>query len=491
MNTMRLLRLSTLGPLSGLVILSILAFFNQRSVNQAQANRYESLKLAYELRASSDELTRLARTYVVTGSKAYEDQYWYILDVRNGRKVRPDGRTVPLRKLMQEQGFSAEEFAKLKQAEDNSNALVTTETIAMNAIKGRFADGMGGYTRQGVPNLDLARRIMHDSKYHSDKKLIMDPIGEFENLLDRRTETTAENARRLGDSVMIAGMLIASTAAISTWFSLRHHGNKLHGAIEELSSTSGFVATGASQVASSSRYLADGASEQVAALEEISGSAREMGSMATSNAGRTQNASELVSREQQKFQEATGQLAEMVGAMEEIDAASDRISRINKVIDEIAFQTNILALNAAVEAARAGEAGLGFAVVAEEVRNLSQRSTKAARETAALIEESSARTRLGRTKVDQVAGSIRELAGQSAEVRSLVEEVRLGSRDQLQAIERIGAAIDQIERVTKQSASGAVEGSAAAEELTAQAKGLRDVVSILEMMVESRPRPLR
>jgi methyl-accepting chemotaxis protein/methyl-accepting chemotaxis protein-1 (serine sensor receptor) len=213
--------------------------------------------------------------------------------------------------------------------------------------------------------------------------------------------------------------------------------------------------------------------------------------MATSNAGRTQNASELVSREQQKFQEATGQLAEMVGAMEEIDAASDRISRINKVIDEIAFQTNILALNAAVEAARAGEAGLGFAVVAEEVRNLSQRSTKAARETAALIEESSARTRLGRTKVDQVAGSIRELAGQSADVRSLVEEVRLGSRDQLQAIERIGAAIDQIERVTKQSASGAVEGSAAAEELTAQAKGLRDVVSILEMMVESHPRPLR
>ena len=278
MNTMRLLRLSTLGPLSGLVILSILAFFNQRSVNQAQANRYESLKLAYELRASSDELTRLARTYVVTGSKAYEDQYWYILDVRNGRKVRPDGRTVPLRKLMQEQGFSAEEFAKLKQAEDNSNALVTTETIAMNAIKGRFADGMGGYTRQGVPNLDLARRIMHDSKYPSDKKLIMDPIGEFENLLDRRTEATAENARRLGDSVMIAGMLIASTAAISTWFSLRHHSNKLHGAIEELSSTSGFVATGASQVASSSRYLADGASEQVVALEDITRAAEIPGS---------------------------------------------------------------------------------------------------------------------------------------------------------------------------------------------------------------------
>jgi methyl-accepting chemotaxis protein len=487
MNTMRLLRLSTLGPLSGLVILSILAFFNQRSVNDAQANRYESLKLAHELRASSDELTRLARTYVVTGNKAYEDQYWNVLDVRNGKQARPDGRNVSLRKLMEEQGFTAEEFAKLKQAEDNSNALVTTETIAMNAIKGKYDDGFGGYTRRAAPNPDLARRIMHDPKYHSDKELIMAPIGEFENLLDRRTEMAAERARQLGDAAMVAGILIASTAAISTWLSLRHHGGKLHDAIEELSSTSGFVATGASQVSASSRHLADGASEQVAALEEISGSAREMGSMATSNAGRTQTASDLVYREQQKFQEATGQLVEMVGAMEEIDAASDRISRINKVIDEIAFQTNILALNAAVEAARAGEAGLGFAVVAEEVRNLSQRSTKAARETAALIQESIARTRLGRTKVDQVAGSIRELAGQSAEVRSLVEEVRLGSRDQHQAIERISAAIDQIERVTKQSASGAVEGSTAAQELTAQARALRDVVNTLEMMVETRP----
>ncbi|NBW87319.1 MAG: methyl-accepting chemotaxis protein, partial [Planctomycetia bacterium] len=144
MNTMRLLRLTTLGPIVGLVVLAVLAFFNQRAVNRAQTNRYESYRLAQELRASSEDLTRFARTYVVTGDPVYEQQYWHLLDVRNGVKSRPDGRTVALRALMQAQGFSAAEFAKLKEAEDNSNALVTTETIAMNAVKGKFDDGSGG-----------------------------------------------------------------------------------------------------------------------------------------------------------------------------------------------------------------------------------------------------------------------------------------------------------------------------------------------------------
>ena len=96
MNTMRLLRLATLGPIAGIVVLSLLAFFDQAALNRAYDNRFESARLANELRASSDELTRLARTYVVTGDPAYEQAYWHLLDVRNGTKPRPDGRTVPL-----------------------------------------------------------------------------------------------------------------------------------------------------------------------------------------------------------------------------------------------------------------------------------------------------------------------------------------------------------------------------------------------------------
>ena len=173
----------------------------------------------------------------------------------------------------------------------------------------------------------------------------------------------------------------------------------------------------------------------------------------------------------------------MVTAMEAIKTAGARISKINKVIDEIAFQTNILALNAAVEAARAGEAGQGFAVVAEEVRLLAQRSAAAARETATLIEESLARSAAGSEKVGEVAAALAAVAEQSAAVRGLVEEVTTGSRDQHSAISRMGEALRQIEQVSQQAAAGAEQGSAAAEELNAQAAALIDIVDVLGHMV--------
>jgi methyl-accepting chemotaxis protein/methyl-accepting chemotaxis protein-1 (serine sensor receptor) len=210
--------------------------------------------------------------------------------------------------------------------------------------------------------------------------------------------------------------------------------------------------------------------------------------MATINAQKTSTAGDVVGREQEQFRGTGTLLGEMVTAMDEIDTAGGRISRIIKVIDEIAFQTNILALNAAVEAARAGEAGLGFAVVADEVRSLAQRCAKAARETAELIEESIVRSQSGKKKVDDVAAAIRTLADQSAGVRTLVDEVQLGSREQLRALERIGSSLEQIEDVTQHAASGAEEGSAAADELTAQAGTLRDVVAALETAVGSQNR---
>ncbi len=172
------------------------------------------------------------------------------------------------------------------------------------------------------------------------------------------------------------------------------------------------VAGAATQVSGASQSLAQGASEQAASLEETSASTEEIASITRRNAD---NALQVAGLMQQSEQSASGvnqTLDRMVDKMKEIDASSNKIARIIKVIDEIAFQTNILALNAAVEAARAGEAGLGFAVVADEVRNLAQRCAQAARDTAGLIEESIETSRDGNVRLDQMAGAVRGDDGQ-------------------------------------------------------------------------------
>jgi hypothetical protein len=483
MNTIQRLLLTSLGPVLGLMLLSVLSFLNQRDLNRAHRNRAESLALAQELRASSDELTRFARTYVVTGDPGYERQYWHLLDVRNGKEPRPDGRTVPLRTLMQRQGFTAEEFAKLREAEDNSNALVSTERIAMHAIKGKFDDGRGGFTRSGAPDPELARRIMHDEKYHVDKAAIMRPIGEFEGLLDRRTAAVTIRHRRWGDLLHLAGLVLTAVALVTAWLGIRRHAAALERVITGLTAASGHVAHGANEVASSSRFLAQGATEQVSAIEEISASARDMATGATENLRRTETAGALVDREDREFAAAAALVDEMGVAIGEIAAAGGRISKINTLVDEIAFQTNILALNAAVEAARAGAAGQGFGVVADEVRRLAQRCAAAAGEATALIDETIGRTESGRQKMRGVADSIAGLKDVAKEVRSLMDAIRTGSRTQHDAVARVGVAIGQIEQVTHRAAAGAEEGSVAAEEMNNQAGALGGVVDELAAMV--------
>jgi methyl-accepting chemotaxis protein len=169
--------------------------------------------------------------------------------------------------------------------------------------------------------------------------------------------------------------------------------------------------------------------------------------------------------------------------MKEINGSSDRISKIIRVIDEIAFQTNILALNAAVEAARAGEAGMGFAVVADEVRNLAQRCAQAARDTAALIEESIAKTTEGSIRLDQVTEAIGFITTTATKVRTLVDEVNLGSKEQSHGIEQVARAVSQMEQVTQRTAASAEEGASAGEQLTAQSHALRTLVERLGTMV--------
>ena len=254
-------------------------------------------------------------------------------------------------------------------------------------------------------------------------------------------------------------------------------------AVSELANGAKRVASAASQVAYASESLAQGATEQATSLEQTSASSEEVHSMARKNTETAGAAASLTAQSEQKCSDTNLALEQMVGAMDEIGASSQKISKIIRVIDEISFQTNILALNAAVEAARAGEAGLGFAVVADEVRNLAQRCAQAARDTSALIENSIAKSEEGRTKVNHMAAAILGITEETLKVKTMVDEVRTGSTEQARGIEQIATAILQMERVTQSTAAGAEESAATAKELNAQAEGLQKVVKRLTTMV--------
>jgi methyl-accepting chemotaxis protein/methyl-accepting chemotaxis protein-1 (serine sensor receptor) len=292
---------------------------------------------------------------------------------------------------------------------------------------------------------------------------------------------------RLATTRWIMFLLIGIGVAASgfaVWIT-RSTASQLRHVAHEMLEGSRQVAAAAGQVASASQSLAQGTSEQAATLEETSSSAAEITAITRKNAENTRSANGLMAQAAGIVGDANHNLEEMICSMTEINSSSEKISKIIRVIDEIAFQTNILALNAAVEAARAGEAGMGFAVVADEVRNLAHRSAQAAKDTAGLIEESIGKSNEGSRKLDLVARSIQQITGSSTQVKTLVDEIDVGSQEQSRGIEQISMAVSQMEKLTQRNAANAEESAAASEELAAQARSLYDSVERLRHIAGS------
>jgi methyl-accepting chemotaxis protein len=243
------------------------------------------------------------------------------------------------------------------------------------------------------------------------------------------------------------------------------------------------VASASNMISSSSQSLADGATHQASSVQGTTTAMEQISASAKQNAENAQGANKIIVETEEMVNRGLDSMKQMTTAMDSIKQSSGEISKIIKVIEEIAFQTNLLALNAAVEAARAGEHGKGFAVVAEEVRNLAQRSATASKDTSELISSAVQRSSEGGEIAEKAAEDLREIAEGIKKARINISEITAASQEQASGVENVNSSIMDIDRVTQGTAADSEETAAASEELNAQSEKLFDMVENLSFIV--------
>ncbi len=391
-----------------------------------------------------------------------------MLRENDGDRIKADVQTA----FNEDANFNGPSRTLREKLEPAAAAYATANDTVIEAINTTLATPAVG----GAP-LDHAVHAAREAA----ASLTSTASGELDTMLGARLgRLESERLRAMGLSGLAVALALALVYVIGHSITV-----PLIRTTNELSRGARQVAATSEQVAGSAHSLAEGALSQASSIEETSASMEEMASMTRRNAENTREASALVTDVHTRVHESNQALDGMVSSMSAIQESSEKVSKIIKTIDEIAFQTNILALNAAVEAARAGEAGMGFAVVADEVRRLAQRSAQAAKDTAGLIEESIGRSREGNVRVAQVARAIAGITESVNRVKGLVQEVTEASRQQTQGLDQVTQALSQMEKVTQGTAATAEQSAAASQELHAQAALTMEVLEHLRTMVGS------
>lgn len=487
------------GFIAILLIMAFVVGFSYLRLNDAkdklttlEARRVKNLLATEALALATADQTTYILGYILTG----EESFLHNLDIETAKaeeeadylnnNVINKAMWEPIEVAFKDFQLQMPKMVSLYDEEGQEAAIEYLGTVA-EAVRDKFYNEIDGYVKYQE---ELISEDVDDIQDAVDKLIYISIIllavaltvgiiiaAFISRIISRPLVTLTQAANKLAAGDLDVDVRVSSRDEIGVLaMAFAKMTDNTNEAMTNINVASEQVASGSGQVSDSSMALSQGAAEQASSIEELTASLEEIASQTKLNADNATEANNLADAAKVGAEQGNEQMDEMLKAMEDINESSSNISKIIKVIDEIAFQTNILALNAAVEAARAGQHGKGFAVVAEEVRNLAARSANAAKETTDMIEDSIKKAEGGTKIAKDTAEALKEIVEDVAKAAALVGDITIASNEQASAIEQINQGVMQVSQVVQSNSATAEESAAASEELSSQADLLRDIV---------------